>query len=268
MIVDSLNLAFRWKHKGQLDFVKDYQRTVDSLRKSYQAQYVVIATDYGSSSYRKEIFPDYKGNREEKRELQTPEEALAFELFLKEYSKVLETYTEEGKFPVIRFHKVEADDIAAYIVKTRRKYPSIKKIVLISSDRDWDLLIDIDVMRFSYVTTKETTFENWNEHYECEIEEYISVKCLQGDQGDNVPGVNKIGPKTAAKLVRQYGSTYDIIASLPINSKYKYIENLNAFGADNLMRNYQLMDLLEFCDTAIGAENCQKIDAILQDYIQ
>jgi len=266
MIVDSLNLGFRWKHSGQLDFVKDYLTTVDSLARSYKAGKVIIGCDMGSSSYRKGIYPEYKANRKEKQELQTPEDAKAFELFFEEYLKVLDTYREQDKYPVLRFNKVECDDIAAYIVKTKRKY-NIKKIILISSDADWDLLVDADTMRFSYVTRKEVRLDNWYDKYDCEQEQYISIKCLQGDSGDNVPGVPGIGPIKAAQLIKTYGSTYDIIASLPITSKYKYIENLNKFGAEALILNYKLMDLLEHCDEAIGEENCKTIDKILGVYL-
>lgn len=268
MIVDSLNLGFRWKHSGAVEFTQEYIKTVESLRTSYKAKYVVIACDSGSSAYRKALFPEYKGNREELKANQTPEEELAFKIFFEEFNRTIETYTEVFDYPVFRFHKTEADDIAAYIVKIRHKFPVIKQIVLISSDRDWDLLIDLDVMRFSYVTRKETTLDNWNEHYECEPEHYISVKCLQGDSGDNIPGVSKIGPKTATKLVKQYGSTYDIIANMPIPGKYVYINNLNAFGKEALERNYKLMDLLEFCDEAIGTDNCILIEETMKEYIE
>lgn len=271
MIVDSLNLAFRWKHKGQLEFVDDFLRTIESLRKSYGAKYVVIASDWGSSSYRKNLYPAYKGNREELRAEQTPEDEKLFELFLEEFARVIEMYQECDDYPVFRFKKVEADDVAGLIVKTAAQYPKIKKIVLISSDRDWDLLVQstdkLEVMRFSYVTTKEVRADNYNEHYEWQPEDYISIKCLQGDSGDNVPGVDKIGPKTAMKLIQQYGTTYDIAANLPLPGKYVYIKNLNEFGADALMLNYKLMDLLEFCDEAVGPENCQVVHETLTKYL-
>ena len=265
MIVDSLNLAFRYKHSGALDFVDDYRRTVESLRKSYSAGKVVMACDSGASKYRKELYPLYKQNRKDKQEQQTPEEEVEFQLFFEEFNRVMESY-EGSPYPVFRFQGVEADDVAAYITKNRRHYP-IKKIVLISSDRDWDLLVSEHVMRFSYVTRKETTLENWSTHYDCDPEEYISIKCLQGDSGDNVPGVDKIGPKRAADLVRQYGSTYDIIANMPIPGKYQYIANLNKFGKEALMLNYQLMDLLEFCEEAVNPQNCETINKTLKEYL-
>lgn len=264
MIVDALNLAFRWFHARDLDFLEAYHRTVESLRKSYKAGKVVLAVDLGSSAYRKQIFPEYKANRKEKYENQSAADAEFFELFFKEFREVMESFTESTHYPVIQFDKTEADDIAAYITKNRNKY-NLNKVVLISSDRDCDLLVADNVMRFSYVTRKEITFDNWSDHYECTPDEYISIKCLQGDTGDNVPGVPKIGPKTALKLVKQYGSALDIVDNMPLTGKYVYIKNLNDFGADNIMRNYQLMDLITFCDEALGA-NTQEIDKIMKEY--
>jgi DNA polymerase-1 len=266
MIVDALNLAFRWKHSGAIEFKDDFIRTIDSLKKSYKAKYVVIACDKGSSSYRKAIYPDYKQNRKDKYESQTPEEQKAFELFFEEFTETIQEIEKQGKYIVFRFDKVEADDIAAYIVKKRKLFP-VDRIVLVSSDKDWDLLIKPDIIRFSYVTRKEVSHDNWNNHYDCTPDEFISIKCLQGDSGDNVPGVPGVGPKKALSLIKEYGSAYDIIANLPIQSKYKYIHALNEFGVDNLIRNYQLMDLIEFCEEALGDINCHRINTVLGDYI-
>lgn len=266
MIVDSLNLAFRYKHAKAVDFCTDYMRTVESLRKSYKCDKLIITGDMGSSSYRKALYPEYKQNRKEKFADQTPEEAAEFEEFFAEVQRILENYSEEGIFPVLRFPGVEADDIAAYIVSRRKRF-QCSQIWLISSDRDWSLLIDEGVSQFSYVTRKEFTIENWSEHYDFSRDDYISVKCLMGDAGDNVPGVPGIGPKRAVELVNTFGSTYDIISNIPIGGKYKYIANLNAFGADALMLNYKLMDLVTFCEDAIGEENCKKIDEVLEAYL-
>lgn len=265
MIVDSLNLAFRYKHSGATDFAEDYLRTVQSLRKSYKASKVIIAGDQGSSSYRKAIYPEYKQNRKDKFAEQTDAEKAAFELFFEDFTKTLDHIAASTDFPVIRFPGVEADDIAAYIVSKRAKLP-VDDIWLISSDRDWDLLVQDHVSRFSYVTRKEVTVDNWNTHYDFSPEDYISIKCLTGDSGDNVAGVPGIGPKRAVSLVSEYGSTWDIIASIPISGRYKYIEALNQCK-DQLVLNYQLMDLVTHCAEALGDENCQQIDQILEAYL-
>lgn len=266
MIVDSLNLAFRYKHAKAVDFAEDYMRTVDSLRKSYKCEKIIITGDMGSSSYRKAIYPAYKQNRKDKFADQTPQEKEEFEAFFAEVQDILCLYEDKEGFMVARFPGVEADDIAAYITGKRRVY-GIEQIWLISSDRDWNLLIDDGVSQFSYVTRKEFTVENWHEHYEWDRDSYISIKCLMGDPGDNILGVSGIGPKKAASLVEQYGTTYDIIAALPISSKYKYIANLNEFGAEALMRNYALMDLVTFCEDAIGPDNVKTLNKILEDYL-
>lgn len=266
MIVDSLNLAFRYKHSGAIDFATDYMRTVDSLRKSYKSSKLIIAGDMGASSYRKNLYPEYKQNRKDKYADQTEAEKEAFELFFEEVQGILARYESEGIFQVARFQGVEADDIAAYIVSKRKRY-NLEQIWLISSDKDWDLLVTPGVSRFSYVTRKEVTHDNWHEHYDFDVDSYISIKCLMGDSGDNVPGVPGVGPKKAASLVTEYGSAYDIIAALPISSKYKYIANLNSFGANGLMLNYQLMDLVTHCKDAIGVENCKQLDMMLENYL-
>jgi len=265
MLVDALNLAFRWKHSKAQHFVEEYLQTVNSLRKSYKASKVIITCDQGSSAYRKSIYPLYKQNRKDKQELQTEQEEEEFKVFFDEFLGVIDRYRDDNEFPLIRFDKVEADDSAAYITNkaVRKGY----KVVLVSSDRDWDLLVQPNVMRFSYVTRKEVTLDNWNEHYEYNPDDHISIKCLTGDTGDNIPGVPGIGPKKAHALVREYGSTYDIIASLPIVSRYKHIANLNDFGAEALLLNYKLMDLVSHCEEAIGPDNCKQIDQVLERYL-
>lgn len=261
LVVDALNLAFRYKHQGRNDFRYDYQKTVQSLAKSYNCSKVIITADWGSSSYRKEINPEYKQNRKDKFAEQTEEERIAFEEFFEEFEETLEVLAED--YPVLRYKGVEADDIAAHIVKEKEQY-GLETIWMISSDRDWDLMIQEGVGRFSYVTRKEVTLENWSEHYDVSPEDYISLKCLTGDKGDNVPGIPGIGPKRAQTLIEQYGTALDLYDATPISGKYKYIESLNE-NAEQLLQNYELMDLITFCDDAIGSENIADIKEKLSE---
>ena len=256
LIVDALNLAFRWKHQGRTDFCSDYIRVVQSLARSYDCGRIIITTDGGSSAYRKEIDPEYKQNRKDKYSQQSQAEKDAFEQFFLEFERTLEQLEED--YTVLKYSGVEADDIAAHLVKHKEKY-GLDKIWLISSDRDWDLLITKDVSRFSYVTRKEVTHDTWEDHYDVTQDEYISMKCLTGDKGDNVPGIPGIGPKRATDLIRDYGSAMDIYDALPIDSKYKFIQELNS-SDDRLLINYQLMDLITYCDEAIGPENLADIE--------
>ncbi len=255
LIVDGLNIAFRWKHQGVLDFKYDYARTVESLAKSYNAGTIIITAD-GGSSYRKAILPEYKANRKEKYAEQTPQEEKEFAMFMAEFSNTLTLLKE--KHTVLQFKGVEADDIAAYISMNLDKF-NFDECWMISSDRDWDLLINDKVSRFSTVTRKETTVHNWDEHYDFEIEDYITFKCLTGDKGDNVPGIPGVGPKRAVQLMEQYGTVFDIYDSCPIEGKYKYIQSLNE-NAEQLLMNVELMDLVTYSEEAIGKDNIQVIN--------
>ena len=263
LVVDALNLAFRWKHQGRTDFRYEYQRTVESLAQSYDCKKIIITADWGSSTYRKAINPEYKQNRKEKFADQTDEEKAAFEEFFEEFEASLDVLEEQG-YPILRYKGVEADDLAAHLVKDKDNY-GLEYIWLISSDRDWDLLIQEKVSRFSYVNRKEITFSNWKEHYDVTPEQFISFKCLTGDKGDNVPGITGIGPKRAVDLISQYGDAMNIYDNVPLDGKYKYIQELNA-NADQILQNYELMDLITYCDDAIGQDNIAHIKRTLNEY--
>ena len=263
LIVDALNLAFRWRpykaKKGEkpakvTSFASDFVKTVESLARSYKCGKIIIAADQGGSQYRREIFPDYKSNRKDLYKDDSAEEKEVTRQFFDEYERVVAACDKE--FTLLRYQGVEADDIAAYIVSKRRDF-GIEQIWLISSDRDWDLLIAEDVSRFSTVTRKEQTIETWDNVVP--IEDYLTYKCLVGDKGDNVPGVDGVGPKRAASIIAEHGSVFDIVDACPLPGKYKYIASLNAFK-DQLLINVELMDLLTFCEEAIGPDNVRDIE--------
>jgi 5'-3' exonuclease len=224
-----------------------------SLAKSYDAKKVVVLGD-GGSFYREALYPEYKGNRKELRAKQTQQEADDFQAFLEEFNVAFELLGLQ--YDTFRFKGVEADDIAAYLVKYYSD--NYEHTWMISSDKDWDLMIADNVSRFAYTSRKEITLDTWNEFYDYSPEQHISIKVLMGDKGDNVPGVEGIGEKRAYTILKDYETAYDVYASLPIQSKYKYIQNLNDFG-DKLLLNYDLMDLLTTCEEALGQENIETI---------
>ena len=251
LIVDGLNVAFRWKHSRQLEFKHDYVRTVESLAKSYNCGNIVVLAD-GGSTYRKSIYPEYKANRKDRYAEQTEEEKKEFEQFMGEFSDTFSQLEKRGHL-TIKQKGLEADDLAAWIVGKRKEF-GIDEIWLISSDKDWDLLISDDVSRFSTVTRKETTVHNWDEHYDFDKEYFLTFKCLAGDTGDNIPGIAGVGPKRAAQLIEQYGDLFDIYNACPIDSRYKYIQSLND-SADRLLLNAELMDLESYCEQALLEAN-------------
>jgi DNA polymerase-1 len=204
--------------------------------------------------YRREIFPDYKANRKELYANDTAAEKEATRKFFDEYERDLEAC--DSKFTLLRYSGVEADDIAAYIVQ-QRVHLGFEQIWLISSDRDCDLLVGPNVSRFSTVTRKEQTLDTWDNPVP--PEDYLTFKCLVGDKGDNIPGIDGVGPKRAASIIEEYGCIFDICDAIPIAGKYKYIQALNA-NKDQLLTNVELMDLVTYSEEAVGRQNCFDIE--------
>lgn len=262
MIVDGLNLSFRYKHRGQVDFGADYLKTVRSLAKSYSAEDTIILSDYKGSSYRKAIHPGYKGERKEKFKDQSEEEKEKAAAFFSGFEECLDLC--EKALPVVRMEGVEADDIAAYLVRELSEH--YDNIWLISTDIDWNLLLKDNVHRFSYVTRREYTLENFYEEVGCDTpEQMVTSICLQGQKKDSVPGVDGVGKKKAYNILRQYGDILDIVDALPLPGKQKFIQKINE-GGEMFMLNLQLLDLLTFCDEAIAhpdPDNINKLEELV-----
>ena len=89
LIVDVLNLCFRWKHQGRSDYRYEFEHTVNSLANSYQCNKIILAADWGGSAYRKAIYPEYKADRKDRFKDQTEQEKIAFEEFFEEYEQTL-----------------------------------------------------------------------------------------------------------------------------------------------------------------------------------
>ena len=263
IILDGFNMAFRFKHANKRNFAMEYLQTIISFANSYNAEKVVVLSD-GGSSYRERIFPDYKGDRKRLRLAQTKEEADKFQEFMSDWLIAFDLCSTE--YATIQYMGVEADDIAAYLATDDSVLDRFNHIWLLSTDKDWDLLITNQVSKFSYRTRKETRLDNWSEHYSYNPEDHISIKVLQGDKSDSIPGVAGIGGKRAATLVREYGSAYDILSALPINDKKVFIQNLNKFG-EQILLNYELMDLVEYSKEAIG-DNISDLQLKIEEIIK
>lgn len=232
LIVDSLNYAFKYKHRGTKAFAASFIRDMRSFATSYSCEDVFILGD-GGSSYRKELYPEYKANR-----VYDEEGKADFEIFLAEYNNALDLM----EYPVFKYKGIEADDIAAYLVDCL--HMEYDNIWLLSTDRDWNLMLKSNVHQFSYINRREVKMDNFEKYYDYPPEMHISIKVLMGDTGDNIKGIKGIGAKRAFNLIKEYGSAYELAVNLPIPGKAKYIEELNK-SKDLIFLNYQLMDLME-----------------------
>lgn len=255
LIVDAMNLAFRWKHMGSTKFAKDFEHQVRSIATSYDAGTILVMADWGGSTYRKEIYPEYKANRKELIDKQTPKEKEDARKFFDEYERTMEHLNSCEGIQLFRYKGVEADDLASFVCSRLHDF-GFNQAWLLSSDSDWDLLVGPHVSRFSHITRKEITLDTWP--YPVTPENYISYKVLIGDKSDNIPGIPGIGPKRAASLIEQYGSALDIYDAVPLKGSQKFIQALND-NKEQIPINYELMDLLSFCQEAIGHNNLQDI---------
>lgn len=248
LIVDLLNLFFRYQRSNSYDFAADAMRTINSLAKSYECSKIVLTTDHRSSKFRKSIYPEYKSNRKDRYEKQTEEEKEKAAEFFKACDKALEVMKD--LFFILRYEFVEADDLAAYIVSNFSD--KFEHTWLISSDSDWDLLLSDKVSRFSLVTRKEYSLDNFYEEHSCDDpEQYLTQKILVGDPKDGINGIPGLGPSRAYKYIREYGSAIDLLGHLPIDSTLKTVKSINEVGPEVINRNCYLLDLLSFSEDAI-----------------
>ena len=168
---------------------------------------IIVAFDISSSEKRTKIFSEYKAGRHK-----APEDLTIQFPIIKELLKTM-------NIPIVQKDGIEADDILGAIAKKEGKKGN--KIVILTGDRDYFQLVDINVnIRYPKTIMGKTEYiiyDNYkiNEEYGLTPEKLIEVKALMGDASDNIPGVKGIGEKTALKLIIQFGSLEKI---------YEYIE--------------------------------------------
>ena len=169
---------------------------------------IIVAFDISSSEKRTKIFSEYKAGRHK-----TPEDLTMQFPIIKELLRMM-------NIPIVQKDGIEADDILGAIAKKEGKKGN--KIIILTGDRDYFQLVDINVnIRYPKTIMGKTEYiiyDNYkiNEEYGLTPEKLIEVKALMGDASDNIPGVKGIGEKTALKLIIQFESLEKI---------YEYIEN-------------------------------------------
>ena len=169
---------------------------------------IIVAFDISSSEKRTKIFSEYKAGRHK-----TPEDLTMQFPIIKELLRMM-------NIPIVQKDGIEADDILGAIAKKEGKKGN--KIIILTGDRDYFQLVDINVnIRYPKTIMGKTEYiiyDNYkvNEEYGLTPEKLIEVKALMGDASDNIPGVKGIGEKTALKLIIQFENLEKI---------YEYIEN-------------------------------------------
>ncbi|MCB9981183.1 MAG: DNA polymerase I [Rhodospirillales bacterium] len=168
------------------------------LLNDYHAPYLAVVFDPKGGSFRNDLYPEYKANRDAPPEDLVPQFPLVREA------------TKAFDIPALEQPGYEADDvIAAY---TKRALELGKKVVIVSSDKDLMQLVQPGVRMLDPMKNKWVGEAEVIEKFGVGPERVVDVQALAGDSTDNIPGVPGIGVKTAAQLINEYGSLEELLA--------------------------------------------------------
>ena len=204
-------------------------RLLLNLERSLPSNYGAVVFDKGKPARRLELCPEYKAQRPP-----MPGE-------LRSQLPAIREWLAAFGWPILEQEGAEADDIIAAIAGAREGLP----VAILTHDKDIAQLVSTEVQLLQAVKG-----DVWESVGPVEVEAKFGVPVerlgdylsLLGDSSDNIRGVEGVGPKTAAKLLQDYGSIDGILAHLDEISSERLRENLRAAG-DLLMRNRELVRL-------------------------
>ena len=180
--------------------------------------YLAVAFDVHAPTFRHEMYGEYKGTRKP-----MPEE-------LREQVPVMKDVLKAMNIVVMERPGYEADDILGTLAKAAQA--SGLEVALVSGDRDLLQISDEHIkIRIPKTKMGRTEIEDYYPAdvvaaYQVDPKQFIDLKALMGDTADNIPGVPKVGTKTATDLMVQYGSLENIYAHVEEISKKSIRESL------------------------------------------
>ena len=173
-----------------------------SLLSSEKPTHVAVAFDVSRTTFRSEIFPDYKANR-----AKTPDE-------FRSQMSYLHQLVESFGISTFEIQGYEADDIIATIAKAAEKEGA--QVLICTGDRDsFQLISDKTIVLYPKRGVSDLVRMNAQallEKYGMTPEQYPDFAALRGDPSDNLPSVPGVGEKTAAKWIIEYGSLKQLLA--------------------------------------------------------
>jgi DNA polymerase-1 len=175
-----------------------------TLREVLQKQkptHIAVVFDSPGPTFRHVIFKEYKGTRDE-----TPEDIRTAVPYIK---KLLEAY----KIPVIDYPGFEADDIIGTLAKKASRNGFIT--YMMTPDKDFAQLVSDSILMFKPSRSGNESVKWGVDDIKREFsverpEQVIDILALMGDTADNIPGAPGVGPKTAMKLISEYGSVEEL----------------------------------------------------------
>lgn len=218
------------------------------LHKDYPSEYSACVFDAKGKTFRDDLYPEYKANR-----VSMPDDLRV------QIEPLYETIRAMG-WPLIIEDGVEADDVIGALAKQAEK-EGIKTIIS-TGDKDITQLVNehitvVNTMRDAFRKTDDVLdIAGVENKFGIPPSKIIDYLILVGDTSDNVPGVEKVGPKTAVKWLTEYGSLDNIVANA---------DNIKGVVGDNLRKALPWLptarELITIrCDVGV----CEHFDDLIQ----
>jgi len=167
------------------------------LINDYQPERIVVVFDPKGKTFRNDIYPEYKANREA-----MPEE-------LRVQIKPLFEVIQALGLPLVIVDGVEADDVIGTLARKAGKQG--EKVLISTGDKDMAQLVDQNVTLVNTMTDRHLNPAGVEEKFGVPPTLIVDYLALMGDAIDNIPGIPKVGPKTAAKWLNLYGSLDSVV---------------------------------------------------------
>ncbi|KID42099.1 DNA polymerase I [Fructilactobacillus fructivorans] len=193
-----------------------FNRMLDDILKDVQPTSALAAFDAGKTTFRTKMYEDYKAGR-----AKMPDE------LREQFPFVMDLLHDRG-IKTYELKNYEADDIIGTLAKEASKKGY--HVTIITGDRDLTQLcsdkVTVAISKKGVSEIEKYTPSFVKETMGITPEQIIDVKGLQGDNSDNYPGVEKVGPKTAVKLIQQFGSIENLYEHIDEVSGKKLKEHL------------------------------------------
>lgn len=248
-LIDTPNIIFRAFHalppftnsRGfPTNAVLGFSNMLVRLFREEKPDAILAAFDTSDKTFRDDMYVEYKADRSE-----VPSE-------LAPQFPVIKQVLDGFRVQRIEMPGYEADDIIATLA--RRGQREGWRVVIVSGDKDLMQLVDdhqvalLDTMK-EKLYDRDGVIEKWG----VSPERLGDVLALMGDKVDNVPGIPGIGPKTAVKLIQEYGNLDNLLSSTA-RLKGKQRENVEKY-ADQARLSRRLVALHETCDIPQSIED-------------
>jgi 5'-3' exonuclease len=242
-----------------------------AIRMSDPTKVVVIFDGIGGSNARRNLYPEYKANRNSSRITNhnifssKDEES---ESINNQISRLVQ-YLQCLPITVISIDGLEADDIIGYLANKFQAHDETQKVTIMSADKDFLQLVSDKVHCYSPTKKKIYTPKDVLEEFGVSSSNFLNYKILMGDTSDNIPGITGLGPKKLIKLFPELVNNTKVELDKIISTSADKI-NENKLYLSVVERRHQLLinqQLMSLNGSFLSPENKQLVkDAFNNSY--